>query len=35
MIRINPREPAVPAAFGVGLATGALEALQALDIRLG
>jgi NAD-dependent SIR2 family protein deacetylase len=31
MIRINPREPEVAAAFGVGLAMGALAALQAVD----
>jgi len=31
LIRVNPREPAVPARHGVGLAMGALEALTAID----
>jgi len=35
IVRINLREPDVAPAFGVGLACGALEALQALDSRLG
>lgn len=35
MLRINPREPAIAPAFGVGLACGAAEALMALDERLG
>lgn len=35
IVRINVREPEVAAAFGVGLAGGALQALQALDARLG
>lgn len=35
IVRINVREPEVAAAFGVGLACGALQALQALDARLG
>lgn len=34
LIRINPREPAVAAAQGIGLAMGALDALQALAARL-
>jgi NAD-dependent SIR2 family protein deacetylase len=33
-VRINPREPAVAASLGVGLAMGALPALQALSDRL-
>ncbi|CAM3950596.1 SIR2 family NAD-dependent protein deacylase [Roseateles saccharophilus] len=35
LLRINPREPAIAPAFGVGLACGAVEALVALDERLG
>lgn len=35
IVRINPREADVAAAFGVGLACGAVEALVALDERLG
>lgn len=35
ILRLNPREPAVANAFGIGLAMGALEALQALADRLG
>jgi NAD-dependent SIR2 family protein deacetylase len=35
IVRVNPREPDVAAAFGVGLASGAVEALTALDERLG
>jgi NAD-dependent SIR2 family protein deacetylase len=35
IVRINVREPEVVPAFGVGLACGALAALQALDTRLG
>lgn len=34
LVRINPREPAVAASLGVGLACGALQALTALDERL-
>lgn len=34
LVRINPREPAVAASAGVGLASGALAALQALYARL-
>ncbi len=34
ILRLNPREPAVAAAFGIGLPLGALEALQALADRL-
>jgi NAD-dependent SIR2 family protein deacetylase len=34
ILRLNPREPAVAAAFGIGLAMGALQALQALADRL-
>ena len=33
LVRINPREPRVPAG-GVGLELGALEALEALELRL-
>lgn len=35
IVRINPREPDVAAAFGVGLACGAVEALMALENKLG
>jgi len=35
LVRINPREPVVAAPLGVGLAMGALAALQALNDRLG
>jgi NAD-dependent SIR2 family protein deacetylase len=34
ILRLNPREPAVAGPFGVGLAMGALQALQALAARL-
>jgi NAD-dependent SIR2 family protein deacetylase len=34
LLRINVREPAVAASAGIGLACGALEALQALDDRM-
>jgi NAD-dependent SIR2 family protein deacetylase len=34
ILRLNPREPAVAASLGIGLAMGALEALQALADRL-
>jgi NAD-dependent SIR2 family protein deacetylase len=34
ILRLNPREPDVAAAFGIGLAMGALAALQALADRL-
>jgi hypothetical protein len=34
LVRINAREPAVPAGH-VGIAAGALEALRAIDARLG
>lgn len=34
ILRINPREPAIAAAFGVGLAGGAVQTLTALDERL-
>ncbi|MDR7336114.1 NAD-dependent SIR2 family protein deacetylase [Roseateles asaccharophilus] len=35
IVRINPREPDVATAFGVGLACGAVEALTALESKLG
>ncbi|MBA4215877.1 MAG: NAD-dependent deacetylase [Proteobacteria bacterium] len=35
IVRINPRDPAVAPAFGVGLALGAVEATTALEARLG
>lgn len=31
LIRINPREPEIGGATGIGLSMGALEALEALD----
>lgn len=34
LIRINPREPDVPAGMGVGIATGALDALRRLRAAL-
>lgn len=34
VVRINPRESALPAALGVGLAMGALAGLQAIDAAL-
>lgn len=34
LVRINPREPAIAASLGVGLATGALDALARLHARL-
>ena len=35
LIRINPREPAVPTSHDVGLAMGAIEALEAIAGVLG
>lgn len=34
LVRVNPREPAVPTSRDVGLALGALDALQRIDARL-
>jgi NAD-dependent SIR2 family protein deacetylase len=34
LLRINPREPDVSPAFGIGLACGALQALRAIDALL-
>jgi hypothetical protein len=35
IVRINPRESSVSPGSGVGLASGALAALQAIDAALG
>ena len=35
LVRINPREPAVTAGKGVGIAAGALEALRRIHAILG